>query len=64
MVYMDIAIGMERASKDAKNELFKILNILTLFTASTTPVNTDDLNECMSNFDSNKPGKGGTFSSI
>ncbi len=57
MVYRDIAIGMERSSKD-RNEFFLICKyILTLFTASTTPVNTDDLNECMSNFDSNRAYK-------
>ena len=32
-------------------------DILTLFTASTTPVNTGDLNECRSNFDSNSAYK-------
>ncbi len=56
MVYMGIAIEMERASADKKKIFLsnQILNILTLFTASTTPVNTDDLNECISNFDSNR----------
>jgi hypothetical protein len=42
-----------------KTFLFTFKNecLLTLFTASTTPVNTDDLNECTSNFDSNNAYK-------
>lgn len=57
-VYMDIAIEKGIASKKNKDVSFYWIHLKsilhTLLTASTTPVNTDDRNECISNFDSSK----------